>query len=159
MKLIEVKGKKINKLKVLSDGVTYDFYSDEDEAKTVDFVIDNFIKESGLYGLQAALKFKEDVRENGGSIDINCVSIRNSYKDLKIEASSTGKSLTGKIGKFAYFKEPIKSTSNESNNKEVLDVFCRMIDVQLEFYNKTCIKEYKLTMDDIANHLIKKIKK
>ena len=159
MKLIEVKGKiskKINKLKVLSDGITYDFYSDEDEAKAVDFVIDN-IKESGLYGLQAALKFKEGVRENGG-IDINCVSIRNSYKDLKIEASSTGKSLTGKIGKFAYFKEPIKPTSNESN-KEVLDVFCRMIDVQLEFYNKTCIKEYRLTMDDIANHLIKKIKK
>ena len=155
MKLIEVNGKKINELMVLSDGVTYDFYSDEDENKTIDFVIDNFIiKESSSF-IYKALKFKEDVRKNG--IDINCVSIRNSYKDLKIEASSIGKSLTGKMGKFAYFKEPI-TKSNESN-KEVLDVFCRMIDVQLEFYNKTCIKEYKLTMDDIANHLIKKIKK
>ena len=150
MKLIEVKGKKINKLKVFSDGVTYDFYSDEDEAKTIDFIIDNYIKESGLYGLQAALKFKEHVRENGG-IDVNCVSIRNSY--LKIEASSTGKSLTGKIGKYAYFKEPKSNESTKTNVNQVAEVFVKMVDAQLAFYNKTCVKGFELTMEDVIKHL------
>ena len=52
------------------------------------------------------------------------------------------------MGRFAFFREPLK-------NKKLNDIaksFISMVEANLDFYNKTCVDGFQLTMDDVIEH-------
>lgn len=121
-----------------------DFFSPEEEEKVCKFVVEKFFSDhkKSRGALWVGAKFKEKLKEG---IDVDCVYTINTYKDLKTRDGS----VSGKMGRFAFFREPLK-------NKKIDDIaksFIRLIEAKLEFYNKTCIDGFQLTMDDVIDHL------
>ena len=94
-------------------------------------------------------EFKEKIKDGG--VEVDCVHVINTYKDLKYEKPS----ISGKMGRFAFFREPLK-------NKKLNDIaksFISMVEANLDFYNKTCVDGFQLTMDDVIEHLKRNNKK
>ncbi len=146
MKIIEIDGV----AKILEDDIErpIDFFSPEEEEKVIEHVIEKFYSDSkeSRGALWVGLKFKEKIKEG---IEVDCVYTATSYKDLKTVTSITGKSVSGKMGRFAFFREPLK---NKKLN-DIAESFIRLVEANLEFYNKTCVDGFQLTMDDVIEHL------
>lgn len=147
MKIIEINGV----AKILEDDIEsppVDFFSQEEEEKVIEYVVEKFYSNSkeSRGALWVGLKFKEKIKDG---IEVDCVYIVNTYKDLKTVTNITGKSVSGKMGRFAFFREPLK-------NKKLNDIaksFITMVEANLDFYNKTCVDGFQLTMEDVIEHI------
>jgi hypothetical protein len=53
------------------------------------------------------------------------------------------------MGRFAFFREPLK---NKKLN-DIAESFISMVEANLDFYNKTCVDGFQLTMDDVIEHI------
>lgn len=131
MKLIEIKGKS----KILDDdGSVIDFFNSEEEEKIANHVVDAFFQKNKGSSLMVGSVFRQKVMNEG--IDVDCVYTTTTYEPL-----------SGKMGKFAFYRETLKSSD------EVAKLFIKLVEANLEFYNKTCIRGFELTMDDVIDHL------
>lgn len=143
MKLVEID----SVAKILEDDIEsppVDFFSSEEETKVIEYVVENFFSDykESRGALWVGLKFKEKIKEG---IEVDCVHVINTYKDLKYEKPS----VSGKMGRFAFFREPLK-------NKKLNDIaksFISMVEANLDFYNKTCVDGFQLTMEDVIEHI------
>lgn len=147
MKLVEIDGV----AKILEDDIEsppVDFFSPEEEKKITEYAVEKFFSDhkESRGALWVSAKFREKLKEG---IEVDCVHTINTYKDLKTVSGDNGKSVSGKMGRFAFFREPLK---NKKLN-DIANVFIRMVEANLEFYNKTCVDGFQLTMDDVIEHL------
>ena len=106
MKLVEINGVS----KILEDDIEsppVDFFSPEEEEKVIEHVVEKFFSDhkESRGALWVGLKFKEKLKEG---IEVDCVHVINTYKDLKTVSGDNGKSVSGKMGRFAFFREPLK---------------------------------------------------